>query len=223
MAKDQTIRFAAGTPDKPFSGVWRLVASKNDVYLGASGNSMSIFKISLHSSGIWVLAATEQSGATFENGNRRAKKWNRPLEHASGVTRGPSVFVPHTSLGSRALASKEKQKKVVWYAGPVKGQSVEFSVYFVDSDAKSNWNADETTLADVVLASGDRVVLLASARPSPSDFLETCEKLLRENVFGMRNPGNFREGSFLWITQSRDRLAVPLIVDLPVPIKESSE
>ena len=216
-----TIRFAAGKPDESFSGLWRLVVSKNDVFIGASGQSMGIFKISLHESGVWVLAATEQSGATFENGNRRAKRWNRPLEHTQGVTRGPSILVPHTSLGSRRLTTREKRKKAVWYAGPAARECVEFTIYFVEPETATRWNADETVIGELGLASGGRVVLLASVRPSASDFLATCEKILSENVFGMSNPDGFKEGSLLWVTESRDQLAVPLIVDLPVPIRKT--
>src|SRR5688500_1649951 len=118
MAKTETLCFAAGAPDQAFSGVWRVVTKKNDVYLGVSKAGMGIVKISLHDGGVWVLAATTESGAKFENKNRRAKQWKRPLEHVSGVTRGPSIFVPHTSLGSRPLPSREKGRNVVWFAGP---------------------------------------------------------------------------------------------------------
>jgi hypothetical protein len=43
MAKPQTVRFASGTPEAPFSGVWRMIANKNDVYIGASKATMSVF------------------------------------------------------------------------------------------------------------------------------------------------------------------------------------
>lgn len=221
MAKTKTVRFAAGKPDEPFSGLWRLVASKNEVYIGASGQSMGIFKMSLHQSGVWVLAATKQSGAVFQNGNRRAKQWNRPLEHVKGVTRGPSILVPRTTLGSRTLIEKEKSKKAVWIESPGEGELVEFSVYFVRENTKTNWNSNETVIADLGMTGGDRVVLLASTEQSPPNFLATCEKLLQENVFGSSNPSGIIEGSFLWVTQSNDNLSVPMIVDLPVPIKET--
>jgi hypothetical protein len=169
MAKSQTIRFASGRPDEPFSGVWRLVVNKkDDVFIGASKAAMGLFKISLHKS-VWVLAATEQSGATFE-GNRRAKQWNRPLEHVRGVTRGPSILVPNSSFGSRPLPADEGKKKVVWFPGPAAGETVEFSLYFVEPGAATYWNPDQTVLAECPLARGKRVVLLASTRPSPLDF-----------------------------------------------------
>jgi hypothetical protein len=179
---------------------------------------MGLFKVSLHSSGVWVLAATKQSGATFQGGNRRAKEWNRPLEHAHGITRGPSVLVPHTSLGVRKLPPGEGEKKIHWYRAPPVGEMVEFSLYFVRSGARTSWNPDETVVDSPRLPKNNCLVVLASCRPSPRPFLDTVESLLRENVFRMDNVNGFLGGSFLWVTQSLDQLRVPLIVDLPVPV-----
>jgi len=65
------------------------------------------------------------------------------------------------------------------------------------------------------------VVLLASTKPSPQEFLETCENLIHKNELGISNLNGFIEGSFLWPTQSQDHLAVPILVDLPILVKES--
>jgi hypothetical protein len=218
VGKAQTIRFASGSPDEAFSCVWRLVATNNDVFIGASKASMGIFKISLHKSGVWILAATSQSGATFENGNRRAKQWNRPLQHTQGITRGPSVIVPHTYLGSRPLQADEIKKKVLWYSGPPSGEVVEFTMYFVEPGIVTQWNSEQTVLAELSLARGNRLVLLASARLAPADFMALVERTLRENVFRMKDPSKFESGSLLCVTQSRDALATPMVIDLPVPI-----
>ena len=221
MARPQTFRFAAGSLEAPFSGVWRLVVNGNDVFLGASKGSMSVFKNSLHQSGVWVLAATQQSGATFERGNRRAKRWSRPLDHVAGVTRGPSVFVPHTSLGSRPLSPDERNPEILWYQAPGDRETVEFSLYFVKPGVATKWNTNETELAQCPAADGSRVFLLASSGESPADFEEACEKMLRENVFRIDDPSEFLGGSLLWITESRDEYKVPVIVELPVPIGPS--
>lgn len=219
MAKTQTVRFASGSPDAPFSGVWRLVIRKDDVFIGASKESMGVFKISLHKSGVWVLAATQQSGAAFQDGNRRAKRWNRPLEHADGVTRGPSIFVPHTSLGPRHVSRGQLKKKVHWYRAPALNEVVEFSMYFVDEGAITRWRSGETVLAECPLANGGNLTLLASVRPSTAEFTATVESLLKNNVVGMSDPSSLINGSLLWVLESRDELAVPIIVDLPVAIQ----
>jgi hypothetical protein len=219
MSKAKTLRVASGCTTAPYSGIWRIVANRGEVYLGASKAAMGIFKISLHSSGVWVLAATKQSGASFDGGNRRAKQWNRPLEHVRGVTRGPSILVPYTSLGSRKLLSGDADKKVHWYRAPSVGETVEFSLYFVRQDIAPSWSVDEAVVGNLSLPYGHQLVVLASSRPASKSFLDTAEKLLRENVFRMDDVSAFRGGSFLWVTQSQDHLKIPLVVDLPVPIQ----
>jgi len=218
MPKPESVRFASGCADRPYSGVWRLVVKNDDVFLGASKESMGIFKVSLHQSGVWVLAATQQSGATFQSGNRRAKRWERPLPHKVGVTRGPSVIVPNTSLGARTLPPNEK-KEILWYPPPPVNGYVEFSLYFVEKGAHTKWTEGETLLAEFELKNGGKVVLLASAKSMPTGFHETVEKLLRENILRMDDPTGFKYGSFLWIAESKDHLAVPLLVDIPVHVK----
>jgi len=219
VAKAQTLRIASGSAEIPYSSIWRTIADRHDVYLGSSKAAMGIFKISLHRSGAWVLAATKQSGASFQGGNRRAKRWNRPLEHVRGVTRGPSVLVPHTSLGSRKLLPGDADKKVHWYRAPGEGETVEFSLYFVRPDTPTLWDSDQTVINTLRLSHGNLLVVLASARPSPQSFLDTVETLLRENAFRMDDVSAFLGGALLWVAESEDRLKIPLLIDLPMPLQ----
>ncbi|HOC42526.1 MAG TPA: hypothetical protein PKJ99_05830 [Thermoanaerobaculales bacterium] len=219
MAMVQTLRVASGSLLAAYSSIWRIVVDKSEIYLGSGKVAMGIFKVSLHASGTWVLAATKQSGATFEGGNRRAKQWNRPLEHVRGVTRGPSVLIPHTSLGARKVIPGESVKEVHWYRAPHAGETVEFSLYFVEAGIPTSWASDETVVDELRLPGGRQLFVLASARPSPVPFLVTVERLLRENIFGMKDPDAFTGGSLLWVTQSEDSMKIPLLVDLPVPLR----
>lgn len=218
MAKKKAFRFAVGTPEKSFSGVWRIVVSGSDVYLGSSKSSMGQIKISLHKSGVWTFAATSQSGITFEDGNRRMKEWKRPAEHTKGVCRGPSIYAPHTSLGSRRMPADEGDKKIKWYPAPVAGQTVEFSIYFVKKGTTIQWDEGQSTLAILTLASGDLVYLLAQVDSSGDEFEATVEKQLRENIFRSDNPDSIRRNRLYWVTQSRDELRIPIIVDMPLPV-----
>lgn len=211
-----TLRFAAGNPKEPFSGVWRLVTYKDDVYIHASKLSSRFFKISLHKSGVWILAGTDESGATFD-GNRRAMQWERPPEHAKGITRGPSILVPHTSLGSRTPSALEGNESVIWYAAPALGEIVYFSIYFVEPDIVPQWSSSQTVLGELGLTSGKRVILLASIEPSTADFMATVEKMIGEALFSRQEPGKV-PGSHLWVTRSRDELATPMIIDIPIAV-----
>lgn len=218
MSKARTLRIAAGTPLKPYSGVWRIIIDRGEVYLGVSKASMGIVKMSLHRSGVWVIAATKQSGATFGGGNRRAKQWKRPLEHIQGVTRGPSVLIPHTSRGARSLSASEMASNVLWYPAPRPGELVEFTLYFVREGGVFAPSAIHTVLSTMPVSETDVLYLVASQRPGSQPFLDTVERLLRENVCRMEDVNKFIQGSFLWVTQSADDLGTPLIVDLPVPV-----
>ena len=216
MSKSTIIRFASGTPEVPSSSVWRIVVTKNDAYLGSSKYSMPQVKFSLHESGIWVLSAEGKSGITFEDRNRRAKRWTRPPEHVAGVTRGPSIMVPYMSLGSRHLPPGDINRRVLWQKGPEMGETIEFALYFVRPNTPTSWTERQTLLSETTLTNGDRLVLLGSTDQSPQEFQDACEQLLRNNVFRYDDPTSPAGGSFLWITTSRDSLRVPLIVDLPL-------
>jgi len=170
VPKAQTLRIAAGSPESLFSAVWRIVVDRGDVYLGSSKHTMGILKLSLHKSGVWTLAATKESGATFENGNRRAKQWNRPLEHVHGVTRGPSILVPHTSHGSRKLIPGDADKKVHWYRAPGQGELVEFTLYLIRPKTATSWAEGETVLETLEASDGHQVVVLAATRHASQEY-----------------------------------------------------
>lgn len=50
LMPDPTVRFAAGSLDRPRSGVWRLWVHGSDAYLGARV-TLGTFKLSMHESG----------------------------------------------------------------------------------------------------------------------------------------------------------------------------
>lgn len=216
MPKAKTLRFAAGSADDPRSGVWRVAADRNDVYVGSSKAAMRLFKLSLHGSGVWTLAATTQSAGTFENGNRRAKRWTRPLEQVEGITAGPSIVVPHMTFGVRKLPPGETNKNVHWYPSPRCGELVEFRFYFVRPDAAASWSAGVTEIGLLPLAAGHRLFILASAREAPRLFLDTMERFLRDHPVRI---GGFKGGNMLWFTESRDQLRRPTVIDLPVNVQ----
>lgn len=192
-----------------------MATAKDDVYLVASKHSMGIFKISLHKSGVWTLVVTARSGETFAYGDGRDKRWYRPREHAPGITRGPSICIPHTSLGPRRVSTQTKG--VIWYPAPSDLETIEFSLYFVANGSRTAWGQDQTVLAEQTMRRGNRVALLAETKPTPTGFLDTVERLLLECGLSAHNGATIRDDSFLWITHGTDWSSVPLIVDLPIP------
>ena len=125
------------------------------------------------------------------------------------------------TIGARPLPPNERSPGVLWFPAPATDEMVEFSLYFVNPDIITQWLSNEKMLAESPLADGGKVVLLASTRPSPKPFQETVERLLRNNVFGVSRPDAILEHSLLWFTESRDALKIPIIVDLPVPFRQT--
>src|SRR5215218_974411 len=72
LMPDPTLCFAAGSPKRPNSGVWRLWTHGPDTYLAARV-AAHLFKLSMHKSGQWISAFTSQSGVVVgkETGSRR--------------------------------------------------------------------------------------------------------------------------------------------------------
>ncbi|WP_286220032.1 hypothetical protein [Marinobacter apostichopi] len=223
MAKRKTIRFSAGTPGSPYSGMWRMVIKGDDVYLGFSRETMGNIKVSLHQSGVWTLSATQQSGWTFPDGNRRAKRWTRPIEEPDGVGRGPVILVPYNFIGERRISDKERKKKAIWYEAPNPGEVLEFSIYFVKQGVQFNPRRDESILAESNCKSGKRVILCGLIRQSENDFLNTCDKMINNNPVTTNDVSQFFNTSMLWFTQSTDQYQVPIIVDLPVNLKINTD
>jgi len=219
--KPQTFRFAAGTQDNPASGVWRVVVQGREVYLGTSKRGMGMLKLSMHSSGVWALAFTKKAKGKHFNGNRRGRSWRRPPEHAPGVTRGPSVFVPHATVGTRRFPPNEFQKPIRWYPPPSPGHEVEFSLYFVREDAVTNWDADCEEIGVLHFAAGGRLVVLARCRRMSPENVAATEKFLSDHVFTFSDLQKAWPYNTLSVMDSPDALKVPVILDLPIVVREA--
>jgi hypothetical protein len=218
MSKHDAIRVAVGTPKAPFSGVWRFIVRNDDVYIGSSKASMGAIKFSLHASGIWVLSATEQSGLSFEGGNRRAKTWTRPLPDGSGVTRGPSILVPHTSLSARRRSLTDDSKSVTWVRAPAEAEAVEITVFFVNHRLPVTWPDGHDVIAERLLKSGVRMLLTTCIRPLPTSVALDVEQFLRSATLQTPGPSEGVATQLLWCRESGDALRTPFIFDLPVPV-----
>lgn len=91
---------------------------------------------------------------------------------------------------------------VLWYPAPRPGELVEFTLYFVREGGVFAPSAIHTVLSTMPVSETDVLYLVASQRPGSQPFLDTVERLLRENVCRMEDVNKFIQGSFLWVTQS---------------------
>jgi hypothetical protein len=132
------LRFAVGRPDGPQSSVWSVFAraGKSDVYV-ANRQIASILKFSLHESGIWRLAFTEQYASDRvasgeEIGDRVQHRWLRPPETQPGWTHAMSIVIPVSDLrdyGKRIDYGRE----ISWRSAPGPGTQSVFGIFFVRS------------------------------------------------------------------------------------------
>jgi hypothetical protein len=135
MGKSQGLRFAAGSPDRARSSVWKLVAStkKDDIYLGPR-YAMRMMKMSLHASGIWRYALTREASAVFnETGDRVSQRWSRPPPFTKGWTQGPTIAIPHTGTDDVLPELDDpRDRAVVWIPGPERGRLLTFTLLLAD-------------------------------------------------------------------------------------------
>jgi hypothetical protein len=129
---DPTLRFAAGSPERRFSSVWRLWVHGSDAYLGAR-TLLRWLKLSLHQTGPdqWIAAFTSESGAVLEGtGSRRHRTWTRPPEFTPGWTQGPTILVPWVKWRGQLQHLENPPIDTVWVPGPARKRKLLFIVLF---------------------------------------------------------------------------------------------
>jgi hypothetical protein len=101
MPEKNAIRFCAGTAGGARSAIWRLWATRNDVYLSFR-NLGGVLKVSLHETGDWRMALTNEylqtDNPALIDGGRFFEKWRRPAERTPGVTIAMRLVIPSTAV-----------------------------------------------------------------------------------------------------------------------------
>jgi len=135
------VRFAVGAPDGPRGAVWRLWIKQSGVYLGVR-NVTGEIKVSLHTSGKWRLAFTEQHQNSAHSlippdVDRAHEKWERPAEFAPGWVRAFLISVPASELGTPATP-QPKPNEIIWVAPPPEGYATHFTVLLAAPGARGS-------------------------------------------------------------------------------------
>ena len=127
-------RFGVGDADGPHSAAWRLWTGKgtSDVYIAARTLG-GVQKVSLHESGVWRFAFTEEyweDRASMGDEDRVIERWKRPPP-IDGITSAFMVVVSSSELGLPRHPLPEKAKKytrnVTWVPPAPEG----FATYFI--------------------------------------------------------------------------------------------
>jgi len=210
---DDTLRVGLGSPTVPFSSVWRFWANQSDVYI-ATRSLAGIFKMSLHASGVWVVAFTKQSGAIFES-NRRGKAWRRPPEFAPGWTMGLSICIPRLDDSRLANERQFDNKPIRWLPSPAVGNARWLTVVFSrhrDADPREALPDLAEDVGSLELADGGRVWVLSAERRLTDEEKKPVLDVRDPLKVGAQDPKQINFSSVLWITTSPS--GPPMIVEI---------
>jgi hypothetical protein len=98
------------------------------------------------------------------------------------------------------------------------GHAVEITVFFVQPEFSAPWPDNHSVLAERVLKSGTRMLLLTSMRPVPHTVAEEVEQFIRNAILETSGSSEGVAAQLLWYRESGDALRTPFIFDLPVQI-----
>ncbi|GAB5906705.1 MULTISPECIES: hypothetical protein [Mycobacteroides] len=131
MSCKKVIRLAVGEVGNQLSPTYRIWNNRNDVYLG-DRTTAHFFKVSLHESGVWTVAATSDSGLELQPGNRRLKRWYRPQpEPGQTWVSGTNIAVPRIPEVDHIKITDShtgKGKDVDWIPAPEIGTKAVISL-----------------------------------------------------------------------------------------------
>ena len=218
---DPTVRFAAGSVDRPRSSVWRLWVHGSDAYLGARV-ILGTFKLSLHQSGRWIAAFTEQSGVVItETGTRRHKEWSRPPEFRPGWTQGPSVMIPWVTWRDELRPLPERiPSDTEWVPEPKRNKKLLFNVLFSAPDVTEDASVvsrrgDRLLDRSLALANGEALWLqVRQVEMSPADNAWVQSVSKEVNVHHTGSVASF-SAFVLGITEAVEQ-PVPMMVQIPL-------
>jgi hypothetical protein len=195
--KKRGVRWSVGTADGPRSTIWRVWVSGSDAYIAARPTAGSI-KVSLHASGVWRYAFTEEHMTgprplVPADRDRVLDRWPRPPEFAPGWTRGFSILVPASEV-QPSPAAIQKPSEIVWFDLPSAGHMTVFDVLIAAPGAQGSEGRGYATAAgfenatQVVtvldLASGERLWVVAHQEEISEEQAASFEEL-RSRILGV--------------------------------------
>jgi hypothetical protein len=164
------IRFATGHPDGPRSLTWTVIGirDKDDVYVGPRGNLMGAAKLSLHESGVWRIAFTQQGAEKVklpEGEDRLIERFDATTELAPGWVLAARIRTPSTAFSSTISEKRPSDKRPIrFYKAPAPPHHLEYYVVLGDGAAKDAIvpATELINVGQMTLKSGKRVLIIAN-------------------------------------------------------------
>jgi hypothetical protein len=164
MAPDQVVRFTIGTDFGPRSGVWRIWAHNDDVYVQHQGMRAEM-KTSLHASGVNRHAMAESGAARWiPQGDRAFLKWGPPADFDVGGKVLLAIIIPSAHLTVPPEEPEESEKrKIVLIDPPSVGDATFVSIVLTEPTTEPT--APGGILASWALPSRGHISIVDTQQP----------------------------------------------------------
>lgn len=191
-----SIRWAVGSRTGARSQSWSLFGSANDddVYLGPRSQTGSL-KLSLHRSGRWRMAWTEEfvkARGWPEGTNRVLGRWDPPDELRPGWRHAVTVLIPADSVVSDPMPEK-KLGKVAFYPAPTGDQAMWFRILLGSAGGAELAVNDAFDVGSMTLPGGGIVGVICRPdvlEPEMEAILADIRAEMREAVSATGSRGN---------------------------------
>jgi len=213
-------RVAVGTPSGPSTNSWRIWVHGDDVYVKCRDHFRE-FKVSLHASGIWRVAFTEEfirSRPDFlpEGKDRVLKRWQPSFADPTRPVIGFQVAALTPTLHLKAQDRRSWPDSVVFVEPPADNQRMAvLSVTVVQSHKPLRIAAGTRGAVIAVLPLGEhRTVQVVATHESPGDITATIEDEFRKAAHQLGGPSAFPEEGLFFVWGNRD-VDIPWVTAVP--------
>lgn len=144
MSSYKSASFTLGNRSE-HSSIWHIALNPRhgDIYISSSDSSKDI-KVSLHASGVWRMAMTEESGIVIpETGDRLLHRWSRPKPATETLTVAFTICVMNTAVQPRRTTMTDaRAAKIVWLPVNHNAPATEVNILLTDKSeiiSASDW------------------------------------------------------------------------------------
>lgn len=194
------IRWAVGSPTGPRSQSWLLFGNANsdDVYLGPRWDGEAI-KLSLHRSGRWRMAWTEQYAEQIglsDGADRVLSRWDPPTDIRPGWQHAVTVLVTRESM-SQFATPERRASKVAFYPKPEENNCLWFSV-LLGQPGVGLTVRDAFEVGSLALPGGGMVGVLVRSAMLPSGTAAQVAELRAHMLAVLTKAGARGNRGFSW-------------------------
>ena len=174
------------------SSVFRVWRGKHTSDIYVAGRSVAgDLKASLHQSGSWQIALTNQyfhrqDAKQFLENSRHFSRWVRPAETMPGITRAFTIYFPTDELG--VTPSQPHTKVIHWLEAANEGSAVAAELMLTPHAPQTSWRSEDgaelPVIDQILLPNGETLCLVHHIVPVDPGILSGLTEVrmrLRKN------------------------------------------